>query len=175
MNKLKFALLVGSLVFSTSAMAEDKTLTDRWGNFITDRQGDCVQTRGGTEGCGVTVKQLSFETNTFFDFDKADLKPAGKAKLDEIVDELKRVQTKGIAVVGHTDSTGPAAYNQGLSERRAKSVADYLVAQGVDANAIRSEGRGELEPVVPNDTRENRAKNRRVDILIDVKKEVINK
>jgi OOP family OmpA-OmpF porin len=65
--------------------------------------------------------------------------------------------------VGHADSRGDADYNQKLSERRAQSVADYMISQGIDASVIAVSGRGEANPVASNASREGRAKNRRVD------------
>ncbi|MOA46899.1 Outer membrane porin F precursor [compost metagenome] len=72
-----------------------------------------------------------------------------------------------IKVVGHTDSVGSDAYNQALSERRASSVAEYLLSQGVAPNKVTSEGRGESQPIADNETEEGRAKNRRVELHIN--------
>ena len=69
-------------------------------------------------------------------------------------------------IVGHTDATGSDAYNQGLSERRARAAADYISRQGVAATRLRSLGRGETEPISTNDTAEGRSENRRVEIAI---------
>ncbi|MNH40347.1 Outer membrane porin F precursor [compost metagenome] len=70
-------------------------------------------------------------------------------------------------MVGHTDSVGSDAYNQALSERRASSVAEYLLSQGVAPNKITSEGKGESQPIADNETEEGRAKNRRVELHIN--------
>jgi len=70
-------------------------------------------------------------------------------------------------VVGFTDSIGSDAYNQALSERRASSVAQYLLSQGVAPNKLTSEGKGESQPVADNETDEGRAKNRRVELHIN--------
>ena len=72
-----------------------------------------------------------------------------------------------IKVVGHTDSVGSDAYNQGLSERRASSVAEYLLSQHVAPSKVTSEGKGESEPVADNETDAGRAKNRRVELHIN--------
>jgi outer membrane protein OmpA-like peptidoglycan-associated protein len=69
-------------------------------------------------------------------------------------------------IVGHTDATGPDEYNMGLSERRAAAAANDLSAQGVARDRLRSTGRGETEPVAPNDTEADRQKNRRVEVAI---------
>lgn len=107
-------------------------------------------------------KVLTLSADANFDFDKSTLKPAGKASLDQFMAELAGSRVSGITVVGHTDSIGTTAYNQGLSERRAASVANYLVGKGVPPAAIRAYGRGESEPVASNSTKAGRAANRRV-------------
>jgi len=81
---------------------------------------------------------------------------------------LDRRTDIGVDVVGYTDSTGPAKYNQGLSERRAKSVYDYFVSKGIAADRLTTKGYGEERPVASasNATREGRAKNRRVELVV---------
>ncbi|SOE48571.1 Outer membrane protein A precursor [plant metagenome] len=113
-----------------------------------------------------TASKVVFNADTFFDFDKATLKPEGRQLLDQVVAQTRSINLETIIAVGHTDSTGPEAYNQKLSERRAAAVKTYLVQQGVDTNRIYTEGKGELEPVADNKTRQGRAQNRRVEIEI---------
>jgi len=112
------------------------------------------------------ANKVVFNADTFFDFDKATLKPEGQQLLDQVAAQARSLTLDTVIAVGHTDSTGPQAYNQRLSERRAASVKDYLVSQGIDANRIYTEGKGELEPVATNATPEGRAQNRRVEIEI---------
>lgn len=114
------------------------------------------------------TERLSLAAETLFDFDKAELKPEGKARIDEIVRMLNEggAELGVIASTGHTDSIGSDEYNLQLSERRAEAVKDYLVSQGIDANRIRTEGMGERQPVADNTTSEGRAENRHV--LIEV-------
>jgi outer membrane protein OmpA-like peptidoglycan-associated protein len=100
-----------------------------------------------------------------FDFDKATLKPDGKALVDNAVKVMKDKPDLKVSVEGHTDSIGSEAYNQKLSERRAKSVRDYMVSQGIDASRITTRGFGKSKPVASNDTAEGRADNRRVEII----------
>ena len=107
---------------------------------------------------------MAAETN--FDFDKAVLKPEGKAKLDDLVDKLKAVNLEVIIAIGHTDSIGSKAYNQKLSVRRAETVKAYLVSKGIDANRIQTKGKGKAQPIADNRTKEGRAKNRRVEIEV---------
>jgi len=100
-----------------------------------------------------------------FDFDKATLKPEGKKMVDEGVRVMKDSPTMKVSVEGHTDSIGTDAYNQRLSERRANSVRDYMVTQGIDASRISTVGYGKTKPVADNKTAEGRAENRRVEII----------
>ena len=111
-------------------------------------------------------EKVTFAADTFFDFDKAVLKPDGRAKLDDVVSKMSGINLEVVIAVGHTDSTGPEAYNQGLSVRRAEAVKAYLVSKGIEANRVYTEGKGEKQPVADNRTRDGRAKNRRVEIEV---------
>ncbi|MEP7283038.1 MAG: outer membrane protein OmpA, partial [Rubrivivax sp.] len=111
-------------------------------------------------------EKVTFAADAFFDFDKSVLKPEAKAKLDDLVDKTKGLALEVVIAVGHTDSIGSNAYNQGLSVRRANAVRDYLVSRGVEKNRVYTEGKGETQPVADNKTREGRAKNRRVEIEV---------
>ena len=101
-----------------------------------------------------------------FDFDKATLKPEAKVVLNEAAALLNKHEKVVVEIAGHTDSTGPEDYNQGLSERRAEAVEDYLTANGVNASRLSSRGYGESRPVASNDTKEGRAENRRVEMIV---------
>lgn len=101
-----------------------------------------------------------------FDIDRSDLKPQSLNTFGKIAGVLKSYDKTVIHVVGHTDSTGSDAYNQGLSERRAVSVGNYLLNQGVPNDRVMMEGRGEREPRASNSTPDGRRTNRRVDIVI---------
>jgi len=113
------------------------------------------------------VITLSDAGDVLFDFDKSDLTPAATAQLDTLMDKLRNADVVSIKVIGHTDSKGSDAYNQALSERRASSVASYLLSQGLAPGKLTSEGRGESEPVADNATDEGRAQNRRVELHIN--------
>ncbi len=104
--------------------------------------------------------------NIFFDFDKAVLKSESFPELDRIVKLMNERTTMTVEVTGHTDATGPAAYNMGLSERRARSVVKRLVDGGIAADRINTSFFGEDKPVTTNDTKEGRKKNRRVEFKI---------
>lgn len=79
---------------------------------------------------------------------------------------IKGINLEVVIAVGHTDSTGPAAYNQKLSVRRAEAVKAYLVSKGIEQNRVYTEGKGETQPVASNATRQGRAQNRRVEIEV---------
>ncbi|WP_428898349.1 polymorphic outer membrane protein repeat-containing protein [Parelusimicrobium proximum] len=98
-------------------------------------------------------------------FDKADLTAASKAKLDKAYEEVKD-DNSALLIVGHTDSTGPEAYNQKLSERRAKAAYDYLKSLGIEEHRIAYTGKGESEPAADNATRAGRAANRRIEVVV---------
>jgi len=102
---------------------------------------------------------------TNFAFDSAVLTPQGKEILNAHVEAFKMFPDLKVEIVGHTDSIGAEEYNQGLSERRAKAVADYLMSKGVSKNRIvKVYGLGETKPVASNSTKEGREMNRRVEI-----------
>jgi OOP family OmpA-OmpF porin len=112
------------------------------------------------------ASKVTYAADAFFDFDKATLKPAGKAKLDDLVGKVKGINLEVIIAVGHTDSVGSDVYNQKLSVKRAESVKAYLVSKGIEKNRIYTEGKGEKQPVADNKTNEGRGKNRRVEIEV---------
>ncbi len=110
--------------------------------------------------------RVTFSADAFFDFDKATLKPEGKATLNDLASKIKGIKLETLITTGHTDSIGSDAYNQRLSLRRANAVKAYLVSQGVAADRIVVEGKGETKPVADNKTAAGRAKNRRVEVEV---------
>ena len=113
------------------------------------------------EGIAVT-----FESGILFPFDSDNILPAGRSNLQQLAGSLQRYPETEVLIVGHTDATGSDSYNMGLSQRRAQSAANYLVAQGIARNRIRTEGRGETEPIADNGSEAGRQQNRRVEIAI---------
>jgi outer membrane protein OmpA-like peptidoglycan-associated protein len=100
-----------------------------------------------------------------FDFDKATLQPQGKPILDEAAKILKENPSINVQVQGYTDGVGSVEYNLKLSDRRAATVKNYLVAQGVSASRLTTKGFGKSNPVATNDTADGRAQNRRVELV----------
>ena len=115
------------------------------------------------------MEKITIAASMLFDFDSANLSDDARAVIDERIQALagQAKLTSIMRVVGHTDSTGPEAYNLQLSQRRAQAVADYILprAYRVSASDIEVAGKGESQPVASNDTREGRAQNRRVEIF----------
>lgn len=119
-----------------------------------------LETRETERGVVVTVGDVLFEV------DKADLKAGAIRNLDKLVEFLQSYPERLIRVEGHTDSTGAAEYNLGLSQRRAGSVRDMLLDRGIDPGRITTEGLGEDYPVASNNTESGRQQNRRVEIVL---------
>jgi outer membrane protein OmpA-like peptidoglycan-associated protein len=104
--------------------------------------------------------------NIFFDFNKADVKPAMQEKLTEIAKALAAVPDQNLLIEGHTDSDGSSEYNLTLSEQRAQSVRSILLAGGIPAERMKTKGYGQTTPVAPNSTATGKAQNRRVEIVL---------
>lgn len=104
--------------------------------------------------------------DVLFDFDKAELKPAGMRGVQKLAQFLNENPERQIIVEGYTDSVGSETYNQQLSERRAEAVRRALTHAGVSSQRIQSVGYGELYPVASNDSPSSRAMNRRVEVTI---------
>ncbi len=187
------AIALTAAFMSTGSFAHSgDNLADGSGNKILDGRGECVLATFGEELCNVpapaapapapvaaptptpapivvpeppkrTVENVSFSGDALFATNSAVLTDAGKASIDPIIDGSRNFNNFKISLFGHADSRGDAGYNQQLSERRAQSVANYMISKGVAASAISVFGRGETDPVASNATAEGRAKNRRVD------------
>ncbi len=104
--------------------------------------------------------------NVFFDVDLAVLKEESLVELGKLFKILKANPTMNIELSGHTDSDGDDDHNMELSKRRAKAVVDWLIKEGIDSKRLSHKGYGETKPIAPNDTAENKAKNRRTEVLI---------
>ncbi|MBK7135404.1 MAG: OmpA family protein [Rhodocyclales bacterium] len=93
------------------------------------------------------AQKVTLAADALFDYDKAVLRPEGKAKLDDVTGKLKGIKLEVIIAVGHADRLGSDQYNQKLSEKRAEAVKAYLVGKGVEPNRVYTEGKGEKQPV----------------------------
>jgi outer membrane protein OmpA-like peptidoglycan-associated protein len=117
---------------------------------------------------------VSFDTGLLYDFDSAELRPEAKENLRQLAKIMGEDDNTELLIVGHTDSVGRESYNQNLSERRADSAADYIIMQGIGADRVDTEGRGETEPIADNDTEAGRQENRRVEVAIYASDEYIS-
>jgi OOP family OmpA-OmpF porin len=93
------------------------------------------------------IEKVSLGSDVLFEFDKTTLRPEGRQKLDELAERIKDAQVESILAVGHADRIGSEQYNEKLSDARAASVKEYLAQKGIPPERVRSEGRGENEPV----------------------------
>lgn len=184
--KLKQLLAVAVLAGASYASAQQlENLTSNADTqiLVKNNFGECVTVMANRNltGCGDAPAQpqpvqqvaerqvVTLSADTYFDFDKAVLKPEGKAAIQQLAQELnsRGANVQKITVVGNTDSKGSDAYNQKLSERRAAAVGNFLIENGVPSTIIEAYGNGERNPVASNDTAQGRAQNRRVDITVD--------
>ncbi|NBC21309.1 MAG: OmpA family protein [Alphaproteobacteria bacterium] len=135
------------------------------GNYM-DRQERALKQR--TEGTGIQVAragdqlQLTMPADVTFPLDSADIQPSFRGPLNDVARTLSEYPSTAIDIVGHASQDGPADYNMRLSQRRADSVADYLMSQGVREVRIATAGRGETQPV----SQTNPARNRRVEMVL---------
>lgn len=109
---------------------------------------------------------VTLGSDLIFPINSSYLNDLAKRELDKLVDAVKGERDRQLIIEGHTDITGTAEYNQWLSEKRAESVKNYLVSQGMSASQIKTSGLGITKPVASNNTQEGRIKNRRVEITI---------
>ena len=183
LQKLRFGVAASAVIVAAGVYAAegDMYVQDGFGGPVKDPFGKCVLSAGGSRvpGCVEEVavippptpvhETMTLGTDTFFDFDKYNLKPAGMAKLDELAAKLQQLgpAVTAVNVAGHTDSIGSEAYNLKLSDRRAQAVVDYLVQRGVNPNLIKAQGFGKSNPIASNATPAGRAQNRRVEITVD--------
>lgn len=122
--------------------------------------GESVDERGCAGGDTVVLRGVTF------DFDSSRITPNARVILDQVADTLLTAEGLTVEIGGHTDSQGPDAYNQRLSQRRAEAVVDFLQERGVASEQLVARGYGEEEPMATNDTEEGRELNRRVELRI---------
>lgn len=152
--------LVGGIIGAAGGAVVGNSL-DRQAAELRQQLDNDVQIVNTGDRLIVTMPQ-----DILFDVSSFTVTPALRGDLLRVADSLLRYPDTTVQVVGHTDSTGSASYNQTLSVRRANAVADVLIQGGVPTGRIRAIGRGEDQPVASNLTPEGRAQNRRVEIVI---------
>lgn len=136
-----------------------------------DRQEEKLAQIPGTtvERVGDDMLLVHFESDLLFAVDSAQLDFQSQSALDEAAWVLLEFPKTAVIIQGHTDSTGSETHNQALSERRARSVENYLLQRGVDGSRMRAIGYGESQPIATNETAAGRQLNRRVDVLLKAK------
>jgi len=138
------------------------------GNKMDKQAKELEQDLGKTavvERIGEGIK-LTFNSQLLFDFGKSTLQESNKADLRNFAETLLAYPDTDMLIVGHTDNVGSNSFNQTLSENRAAAVSNYLASVGVNSSRLKIQGDGESQPAVSNNTEENRAQNRRVEIAI---------
>ncbi|WP_428355787.1 OmpA family protein [Methyloprofundus sp.] len=158
------ASFVEGMLYTSGAVAVAQvTSRDSDGDGVDDAYDKCKNTPSGAK---VNSNGCWSYNSVDFGFDSAKISPAFAPLFENAISTLKRNPNMTVELEGHTDSTGPEAYNMGLSERRAKAVKNHLVENGIDASRLATKGFGEANPIAPNDTAEGRAENRRVGFTI---------
>jgi OOP family OmpA-OmpF porin len=113
------------------------------------------------------MRTVTIEGDAFFDTNKANFRKEAQPELEKYASRVRNVSSvEAVQIIGHTDNTGTSDYNQKLSEQRAATVRDFLVKNGVDPSKITILGKGETSPIADNATKEGRAKNRRVEVMV---------
>ncbi len=153
--------VVGGAIGALGGAAIGNALDKQEAELRRDLENDRVKITNTGDRLIVTLPQ-----DILFDVDSARVNTALRSDLLTVADSLRSYPNSTVQVVGHTDNTGAAAYNQDLSERRANSVADVLMDGGVAFGRIQTYGRGEDQPIASNLTTEGKAQNRRVEIVI---------
>lgn len=115
------------------------------------------------------AEKVTFATDVLFDFDKSEVKPEGRSKLDDLAGKAKDINLEVVIAIGYADRIGSTAYNQRLSVRRADAIKAYLVSKGIEANRVYTEGKGETQSVTgdkcKNMGREHRSNKKLVECL----------
>ena len=156
----RLAMKITTLVGRTSALT----------GFATSvaPKSDTIEDQLARLGAKVTETEVVIQLpgSILFDFDSANIRPDAHRALTDVTQVIKAYANRPARVEGHTDSVASDEYNQSLSERRAKSVADWLAANGVERSRLAASGYGEKKPVATNDTPAGRQLNRRVEVVI---------
>ena len=145
------------------------------GNKMDKQAKEIKETLPGAEveRVGDGIKVTLNENMVKFAFDSSDLNATTKTNLDKLSTILVNNPDTNINIYGHTDSKGTDVYNQGLSERRATAVKNYLISKGIASSRMIAKGMGKAEPIATNETEAGRAENRRVEFAITANEEMI--
>lgn len=156
---------------AAKSATETAAILDTDGDGVPDDQDKCRNSPKGSDvdarGCPLDDANARVFESVHFDYKKADLTPKARTTLDETAASIKEMAEKSaikVRVGGHTDNIGSDGYNQGLSERRAETVTNYLTGKGVDKKIISTDAYGKTLPDKDNATEEGRAYNRRVEV-----------
>ncbi|MDP4534584.1 OmpA family protein [Alkalimonas collagenimarina] len=153
--------------------AEPPVVVDSDGDGIPDECDRCPNTPEGDRvdsfGCSIFEEdQVVLEIDILFDFDQHNVKPMYYDQVEQLADYLKRFVNTRVLIAGHTDDRGSYEYNQGLSERRAKAVADLLVNRfAIESGRISTQGYGKTQPRASGVTDADRAQNRRIEAIVE--------
>jgi outer membrane protein OmpA-like peptidoglycan-associated protein len=157
--------IIGAAVGGVAGAAIGAQMDKQAKELAMDVEGARVERVG--EGIAVT-----FESGLLFDFDSDVIRGAARDNLVNLANSLKKYPKTDLMIVGHTDSMGADAYNQALSERRARAAKAFLISQGVASDRVQVAGRGEAEPIAENETDAGRSQNRRVEVAIYASEEM---
>ena len=164
-NGTVIGALIGAAVGGTTGALIGRRMDKQAEELRNDLQGATV-TRVG-EGIRIT-----FDSGLLFGVDKSDVSSTAQTNLNELATTLKKYDDTEVLIEGHTDADGADAYNESLSERRAKAVATALEIQGVAGGRISTKGYGEVQPVGDNASDQGKAQNRRVEVAIYANKKM---
>lgn len=118
---------------------------------------------------------ITFESGLLFGFDSSVLQDDAKENLNKLAASLREYPESNLMIVGHTDNVGSESYNMELSNRRSAAATSYLLSQGIGSNRIRTDGRGEIEPIATNDSAAGREENRRIEVAIFASPEYVQR
>jgi outer membrane protein OmpA-like peptidoglycan-associated protein len=160
--------IIGAAVGGAAGAAIGRQMDRQAEELQTTIPGASVERISITQPDGSRVEGIivTFASGILFPFDSSDILPEGRENLRNLANSMHQFPGHDVMIVGHTDSTGRADYNQALSERRAASARNHLVANGVPNHRIQTVGRGMTEPIATNETEAGRQQNRRVEIAI---------
>jgi outer membrane protein OmpA-like peptidoglycan-associated protein len=158
-------VIVGAAVGGTAGAVIGRQLDKQAEELERELENARVETVRDAEGNTAGIR-VTFDSAILFDFDRANLRSEAQRDLADLARSLQTHSHIDAVVVGHTDSTGPADYNQRLSERRAESVAVYLAQRGIAQHRMLISGLGQTQPIASNATAEGRQMNRRVEIAL---------